>query len=317
MNRLQKTIILATMIAFASFILMIATIASVIFIFNKETINLESSETSWRKKQIAELELKHEEQKSTIKDLSSYLIQSTDVSHFDSKISKSRLIKASSSKEEAEFIINIYHWRANELRNTIWNYNYNHKLNQFIDNNFNKFSLLFFEMDRKTSGKDYSYEKALDETVENAMNVKFFTYALPDSFNMKDTAEAFNKMLNQKISDLQKDNSTITEKITNLNQSIVDEEKRLEGVGIRITSILTSKFITLLMLVVALLTLLSIFRYSINIYNRANTQLLILEEVDNNRDISIIQLLISSNIDFDNKAEDLIVRAMEKRAEIK
>ena len=172
-------------------------------------------------------------------------------------------------------------------------------------------------MDDETKDKDYSYEKALDETIEHAMIFKFYTNTLPDSLNMKDTAEAFNKMLNQKISDLQKDNSKITEKITNLNQSIVDEEKRLEGVGIRITSILTSKFITLLMLVVALLTLLSIFRYSINIYNRANTQLLILEEVDNNRDISIIQLLISSNIDFDNKAEDLIVRAMEKRAEIK
>ena len=120
MNRLQNTIILATMIAFASFILMIATIASVIFIFNKETINLESSETSWRKKQIAELELKHEEQKSTIKDLSSYLIQSTDISRFDSKISKSTLVKASDSKEEAELMIKRYHWSANELRNIIW-----------------------------------------------------------------------------------------------------------------------------------------------------------------------------------------------------
>lgn len=313
MERLERTINTSVIMATASFLLMLAAVVSIVAVFSKETIHFDSFEIQRNKKKLSSLEKTLDQQHNKLEELQSMLITFSDINRLDTTLTKNDLLEASKSDEDAKNLTLLISGGANQLDEKIDSYNENNKDDQFYDKNFNAIGFTFFRMSPKhlSTKQTDGYNEALKETISSAKRLYLH---LNQPINLKKIAEALNEKINSKIKHITQKNSEIAQEIEKINQTVAAEEQRLENVSVRTTSILISKSITVVMAIVVLLTLLSVFRYSINSYNRAYTQLIIIEQSEKGKDIEILRLITASNTSFDNKAEDLLVKPIGKNS---
>jgi len=303
MDELESTKKTAVALSIFTFIALIITIFVFIRIFNNESLNFKSYEIEIRKNKINSISDKTNKLEELQTDLENNLITLKDISRYDKLITPSDFEKANNSDSDAEYLLYMVGFNVVELDNVIEEYNQSNKLNQFVNENFNQLSSIFFCLNSKywNESENENYEWGKKETLER---LKYAKIAYP--INLKDIAISYNDMILTQINIIKEDIANNEKEISDNNKSIISEEKRLENVGIRNTSLLISRGITVVMAIVILLSLLAIFGYGINLYNKSQIQHLILVENRKKTDIEVLKLLFATNIKFDNKAENYL-----------
>lgn len=281
-------------------IAIVITIVIVIKVFNSEKISFKSFQIDIAHSIVTRLTRENEQLENDIQNLSGYLFTVIEIKGFTSFVP----VEAFSEEERLESGIWIVEPvplgdNYNTIINRMNSYNTKYKQDQYYNPSFYKELVEGKEIIEYDSSKDFDNpESTLDSLLLNLKN--------RNPLKFQEVAEDFNSFIEKKILVTQNKIKSNLDIISIKNSEIIAEERRLERVSIRNTNILFSKGITVVFAIVILLTLLSLFRYSLNLYNKYQMQLLIIEKYEKNTDIELLKLLLLTNFQYDNKAEEFL-----------
>ena len=288
-----------------------ATIISIIVSFSKISISLESKRLHNFEQEIVDIEEKLRSIEINKNKVAEYLLSNSDLLYFDKIFSIANLQSESDPRDKklsARTLAYSFYYQIYLLNHKINIYNRRFENNEFVDPEFNKLHNLFYLVELGLKKEDkYDFETELDKLSERLAEMKDYPI-----ISLKRVSTEFNSFIQGQIDKMLDTVNQLEIKKRSIRESIETEEERLEKSKYRINLAMLAKGITLTMLIVILVTLLSLLRYFINLFNKYQMLSIILLQYKDPNDIELLKLIISTDFKFDNKSEEILSNLFKK-----
>lgn len=188
-----------------------------------------------------------------------------------------------------------------------WNYEQKYKYGEYYSKELEDIRFLYISnfdyTDENSKYKGNYAVKKFDIIMSVALND--YNYKIN---TITKEMEKFNIFAKNAITKLDNDISNSKNALEQLNKKLSDEIKRLEKPSIIVYGVLISKAMTAIFLFFLIQILLSTFRYLLQVQNRYENQLLLLEylTIKPDENYKILSLLVNEKIELDKIPEPLI-----------
>jgi hypothetical protein len=285
-------------------------IAFTLFLFSNESVSYNSYKIFISKKSVATREELIQKLNTDVEKLREHLIGNVTRSGLSQVIDYDSLNNIKDEKErasETEFWSRIWGDRVIDLVQLVDSYNQDFRENEYVNKDFDMIAVSYYEiLFYRNNDKDYPLEQVRKAVASNIAN-------RTGKYDLSIFVDAFQNHVLTYINSKLQQIDVAREEISKLNDSIVEEEARLDLSNSKFIYSLVSRTVVILMGIVVLLTLLSLLRYFINQYNKYHMIVIVIEQYTRFKDHELLRLVLSTEVNFDNKAEELLSQLMKNK----